>query len=61
MVSEGLPSAIDSFQISSETRTIEIGGSIVRRYASDTERDRESYTEVCGVRLSRPILRTATF
>jgi hypothetical protein len=35
------------FQISSETRTIEIDDSIVRRYASDTERDRESYTEVC--------------
>ena len=37
------------FQINSETRTIEIDDSIVRRYASDTERDRESYTEVCGV------------
>ena len=37
------------FQISSKTRTIEIDGSIVRRYASDTERDRESYTDVCGV------------
>lgn len=37
------------FQIGSKTRTIEIDGSIVRRYASDTERDRESYTDVCGV------------
>jgi hypothetical protein len=37
------------FQIRSKTRTIEIDGSIVRRYASDTERDRESYTDVCGV------------
>ena len=44
------------FQIGSETRTIEIDDSIVRRYASDTERDRESYTEVCDVCLSRPII-----
>jgi hypothetical protein len=44
------------FQISSETRTIEIDDSIVRRCASDTERDRESYTEVCDVCLSRPII-----
>ena len=44
------------FQISSETRTIEIDDSIVRRYASDTERDRESYTEVCDVCLSRPVI-----
>src|SRR5258708_39988162 len=44
------------FQISSETRTIEIDDSIVRRYASDTERDRESYTEVCDVCFSRPII-----
>ena len=44
------------FQIGSETRTIEIDDSIVRGYASDTERDRESYTEVCGVCLSRPII-----
>jgi hypothetical protein len=44
------------FQISSETRTIEIDDSIVRRHASDTERDRESYTEVCDVCLSRPII-----
>src|SRR6266403_6206111 len=43
------------FQIGSETRTIEIDDSIVRGYASDTERDRESYTEVCDVCLSRPI------
>jgi hypothetical protein len=34
------------FRIGSETRTIEIDDSIVRRYASDTERDQESYTEV---------------
>ena len=44
------------FQISSEARTIEIDDSIVRRYASDAERDRESYTEVCDVCLSRPII-----
>ena len=44
------------FKISSEIRTIEIDGSIVRRYASDAERDRESYTEVCDVCLSRPII-----
>jgi hypothetical protein len=44
------------FQINSETRTIEIDDSIARRYASDTERDRESYTEVCDVCLSRPII-----
>jgi hypothetical protein len=37
------------FQISSETRTIETDDSIGRRYASDTERDRESYTEVCDL------------
>jgi hypothetical protein len=37
------------------TRTIEIDDSIVRGYASDTERHRESYTEVCDVCLSRPI------
>ena len=30
------------FQINSEARTIEIDDSIVRGYASDTERDRES-------------------
>jgi hypothetical protein len=41
---------------SSETRTIEIDDSIVRKYPSDTERDRESYTEVCDVCLSRPII-----
>jgi hypothetical protein len=34
------------FQVTSQTRTIEIDGSILRRYASDTERVRESYTEV---------------
>jgi len=44
------------FQIGRETRTIEIDDSIVRRYASDTERDRESYTEVCDVCLSRPVI-----
>jgi hypothetical protein len=44
------------FQISSEASTIEIDDSIVRRYASDTERDRESYTEVCDVCLSLPII-----
>src|SRR5258705_1361690 len=44
------------FQISSETRTIEIDDSIVRRYASDAERDRESYTEVCDGCLSGPII-----
>ena len=44
------------FQISSEARTIQIDDSIVRGYASDTERDRESYTEVCDVCLSRPII-----
>ena len=44
------------FQIGSETRTIEIDDSILRRYASDTERDRESYTEVLDVCLSRPII-----
>jgi hypothetical protein len=44
------------FQISSEARTIEIDDSIVRRYASEPERDRESYTEVCDVCLSRPII-----
>jgi hypothetical protein len=44
------------FQIGRETRTIEIDDSIVRRYSSDTERDRESYTEVCDVCLSRPII-----
>ena len=44
------------FQINSQTRTIEIDDSIARRYASDTERDRESYTEVCDVCLSRPII-----
>jgi len=38
------------FQISSEIRTIEIDASILRRYASDTERDRESYTEVYRAR-----------
>jgi hypothetical protein len=48
------------FQISSETRTIEIDDSIERMYASDTERDRESYTEVCGVCLSRPIILDAS-
>jgi hypothetical protein len=44
------------FQISSETRAIEIDDSIVRTYPSDTERDRESYTEVCDICLSRPIM-----
>ena len=44
------------FQTGCETRTIEIDDSIVRRYASDTERDRESYTEVCDVCFSRPII-----
>ena len=44
------------FQISSETRAIEMGDSIVRRYASDTERDRQSNTEVCDVCPSRPII-----
>ena len=44
------------FQISSETRTIETDDSIGRRYASDTERDWESYTEVCAVCLSHPII-----
>src|SRR5258705_4997923 len=44
------------FQIGSETRTIEIDDSIGRGYGSDTERDRESYTEVCDVCLSRPII-----
>jgi hypothetical protein len=34
------------FQVTSETRTIEIDGSILRRYASGTERVQESYTEV---------------
>jgi hypothetical protein len=34
------------FQVTRKTRTIEIDGSILRRYASDTERVRESYTEV---------------
>ena len=34
------------FQLGRETRTIEIDDSIVRRYASDTGRDRESYTKV---------------
>jgi hypothetical protein len=34
------------FDVISETRTIEIDGSILRRYASDTERVQESYTEV---------------
>ena len=34
------------FHVSSEIRTIEIDGSILRRYASDTERVQESYTEV---------------
>jgi len=44
------------FQIGSETRTVEIDRSIVRRYASYTERDWETYTKVCVVCLSRPIL-----
>jgi hypothetical protein len=44
------------FPVGSETRTIEIDDSIVRKYASDTERDRESYTEVYDVCLSRPII-----
>ena len=34
--------AIGSFQIGRETRTIEIDDSIVRGYASDTERDRRT-------------------
>jgi len=45
-----------ALQLSSEARTIEIDDSIVRRYASDTERDRERYTEVSDVCLSRPII-----
>ena len=44
------------FQIRNETRTIEIDDSIVRRYASDAEKDRESYTEVCDGCLSGPII-----
>lgn len=40
----------------SEARTIEIDDSIVRRYASDIERDRENYTEVCDVCPLRPII-----
>jgi len=44
----------------SQTRTIEIDGSILRRYASDTERDRERYTEVWGVCLSRPSVWTVS-
>jgi hypothetical protein len=44
------------FQIGSETRTIEIDDSIVPRYAPNTGRDQESYTEVYDVCLSRPII-----
>jgi hypothetical protein len=49
------------FQISSETRTIEINDSIVRRYTSDTERDRESYTEVCDFAFHVPSFWTFNF
>jgi hypothetical protein len=43
-----LPPAIDTSRLAARL-TIEIDGSIVRRYASDIERDRESYTEVCRI------------
>jgi hypothetical protein len=42
--------------LAARLRTIEIDDSIVLGYASDIERDRESYTEVCDVCLSRPII-----
>jgi hypothetical protein len=34
------------FQITSETRTVEIDDSIVRECTSDTETDQENYTKV---------------
>ena len=49
------------FQVGSETRTIEIDDSIVRRYASDTETDWETYTKVAIFAFHVPSSRSFNF